>query len=257
MAEFKTHLLVWISSILDHWGSLGTGGIIVLLIQILKESKPKIFNWQFSRRTLLAFLLFAMFQSWQVEYTSRIGREKDLIRSNAENDGLRRDLIVQANRLRDERDMALGDLRADCAAKDAKAQTLEKQNRDQQASINGCLSKAIDLIPKPEPFRQTILTMEQFQDNKNTSTRISRFLLLTNKSVSPLIMGAYCNGSIADLRVSIVGSGFITSAATKADAQNYRIDVATPAWTPTSPLLISVEHYDKNNDIICTFNPNQ
>ena len=70
MSNFKTLLLVWISSILDHWGSVGTGGIIVLLIQACKDKWPKFANWQVSRRVLAAFLVFAMFQSWEFEYLS-------------------------------------------------------------------------------------------------------------------------------------------------------------------------------------------
>ncbi len=45
MPSFKTLVVVWISSILDHYGVLGTGGLLVLLIQMAKEKWPTIFTY--------------------------------------------------------------------------------------------------------------------------------------------------------------------------------------------------------------------
>src|SRR5258708_17242538 len=201
MSEFKADFLLWISSIVDHWGSIGTGGILVLLIQVLKEKWPSIFNWQFSRIVLLTFLSFAMFQSWQSEYKSKVGRERDLMKANNNIDRLNRELPLQAQRMTLERDSAVNAARVECAFKNGANETLQKQNRDQQTLIAACQNQAIGLL-KPEPFKETILYLDDFHAGKpNPAMKSARFLILTNKTITPVRMAIGCNSSISELSV--------------------------------------------------------
>lgn len=112
LTELKTELLVWISSILDHLGVIGTGGFLVLLIQIMEKKWPHVFNWKTSRRVFLAFTLFAIFQSWQSEYKSHQGRNFDLIEAHHQIDIIlgRDEKLQHANDFLQGRNQQLGDL---------------------------------------------------------------------------------------------------------------------------------------------------
>jgi hypothetical protein len=199
--------------------------------------------------------MFAIFQSWQSEYLSRIGREKDLIRAHAENDGLRKDTILRAQVLGVERENAVSGAKAECAFKDGANETLQKQNRDQQSSINGCLTQAIGLIPKPEPFRQTILNLDnEFPANQNKAMKGVRFLVLANKTVTPVRVGIGCDSSIAELNVHVLGS-MLGTTASRLSLTDFRFELANASWSPESPLVVSILYFASAGDIKCSVIP--
>jgi hypothetical protein len=231
MADFKSHLLVWISSILDHWGSLGTGGIIVLLIQILKEKWPKVFSWTFSRRVLLGFLVFAIFQSWEIEYLSRLGRERDLIQAHSDYDGLRRDLTLQAQ--------TLG---AACATKDAVNQTLQRQNRDEQVLIAGCQSQALKLLT-PTELKTTPLVLHSDEGDRPEKT--IEWIIVANKSVDHPRMLIQCNRPLTSALITIVGTGTTSSGPTRISQNAWQQDIISPAWGPTDPMYAKLSYTGK------------
>lgn len=170
ISQFKTDLLVWLSATLEHLGVIGTGGIVVLLIQIAEKKWPHIFNWQTSRRVFLAFVMFAVFQSWESEYLSRIGREKDLIKARAEDDGIKRQNLAQVQSLRFQNESSSSMLRADCAVKDGINQTLQQQNRDEQVLIAGCQSQALKLLV-PEELKVTVMKLEMEAPDQNPNAK--------------------------------------------------------------------------------------
>ena len=80
--NFWTEISSWVTSILVHWGSLVTGGLIVAVLSVIRDRHPKYLQWTSARRIYYAFLLFSIFQSWQAEYESRRSRESDLAVAN-------------------------------------------------------------------------------------------------------------------------------------------------------------------------------
>jgi hypothetical protein len=72
-----------------------------------------------------------------------------------------------------------------CAVKDGVNQTLQTQNRDQQSTIDGCLSQAMKLLT-PEELKVTPIFSDA--DNSNAAIRTVRWILLVKKVVTPVRM---------------------------------------------------------------------
>lgn len=237
--EFKTDLLVWISSILDHWGALATGGVIVGILQLLKDRYPQYFSWSSAWKVAAVFLTFSVFQSWQQEYKSKLGREKDLLASNHVDDSLRQEFRYQSQKLSDK-----------CEAKDSVNLTLQAQNRGQQATINGCLSQAMKLL-SPEPLKITPLVFDN--DVNDPNLKKVRWLVLTNRIVTPVQMNVACDQDVErGASVWIVGAGILGGGVDRIAPRVLGVNIATPAWSPISPLLVSMS-YKGSNNIACSF----
>ena len=82
--------------------------------------------------------------------------------------------------------------RQDVAFRDGTNQTLQNQNRDQQTTINGCLTQAMKLLI-PEPRKLTVLWLDE---ETKDSFKETRYVLLTTRPVTPVQMAVVCNGRI-------------------------------------------------------------
>jgi hypothetical protein len=228
MFEFKTDLLLWISSIADHWGSLVTGGALVGLLALLKEHIPHYLKWATALRIGVAFLLFAIFQSWEQEYKSRIGREKDLVSSNHTIDLMKQDFRFESQRLT-----------SICDTRDAVNQTLQNQNRSQQGTINGCLSQAIRLIAPPTPHIKSFPTTNA----QRPGVPQIDYILTTNIQRSPVDLIAQCNFPIVDAEFTVLTeSGGTTQIelGRSVGTMQYQMTISSPAWTASDPLKITL-----------------
>jgi hypothetical protein len=138
--------------------------------------------------------------------------------------------------------------KTDCALKEGINQTLEKQNRDQQSTINGCLSQAMKLLT-PEPMKITPVVL----DNETISElKKVRWLVIVNKTITPVQMNVVCNKPIENGSVWIVGTGILGGGAGNIAPQVLGVNISTPAWSPTSPLLVTMS-YRGADDIVCSF----
>jgi hypothetical protein len=239
LGDFKTDLLVWLSSILDHWGALATGGVLVALIQLLREKHPRYFNWSTARRVAAVFLTFAIFQSWQQEYRSRLGREKDLVMSNHVVDMQKQQFAFAAQKIEGR-----------CEAKEGVNETLQHQNRDQQSTINGCLSQAMKLLT-PAELKVTPVLMDPVAPNPATTN--TQWILLANKTVTPVRMVVSCTADIESVVVSPIGSAFMGGSG-KLNSRSWETIIHSPAWSPTLPLQATISYKGKG-DMACSFNP--
>lgn len=249
--DFKSIFFAWVSSILDHWGALMTGGILMALVALLRDRFPKYVTWTRARRLAFAFLLFAIFQSWEQEYKSRLGRERDLIASNTRVDYLSREAINQQQRLDARCDLQLASVRQDSASKEAVAQTLQKQNRDQQSTIDGCLSQAMKLLT-PEEQKTT----PNFFDNNNSTNvaiRTARWILLTNEALTPVRMVIQCDKYLESASAHPIGGGAMMGSGSSRLARNaWENNIQSPAWTPAQPFIATVS-YRGDEQIVCSF----
>jgi hypothetical protein len=238
---------VWLSSILDHFGVISTGGVLVALLQIFKarfgDRYPQYFSWSFSRRLFLLFVVFAVFQAWQQEYKSRIGREKDLVAANHSIDLLRQDHKYEAQRIT-----------AQCESKNAVNETLQHQNRDQQQTINGCLTQAMKLLT-PEPQKATPIWFDRHGDGTLTQ---NRWIVLINKTITPVDLFIACNKDLESVGVSVIGVGTMIGGGGRLSRTQWEYRFTSPAWGPTSPIFVTISsHPDQTGDnaASCSFTP--
>ena len=137
-----------------------------------------------------------------------------------------------------------------CAVKDGINQTLQKQNRDQQSTIDGCLSQAMKLLT-PEALKITPVFFDN--DTSNAVVWKSRWILLTNKTVTPVSMVVSCNAVLDSVDVSPIGGTMMGSAGNKLGPSAWGSNIQSPAWAPTAPLLARVSHRGRDS-IVCSFN---
>jgi hypothetical protein len=142
----------------------------------------------------------------------------------------------------------LAGIKADLANANGKDEVLNKQNRDQQSTIDGCLSQAMKLLT-PEALKTTPLV---FDNETVGEIKKVRWLVIANKTITPVQMNVSCDKPLEDGSVWIVGSGLLAGGAGKVGPQVLGVNISTPAWSPTSPLLITMS-YRGGGDIACHF----
>jgi hypothetical protein len=139
--------------------------------------------------------------------------------------------------------------RDELLVKNYTALTEEQKTANQsQASLAQLSSKILD-INKPAVQKITPIFFDK-DESKSPST--ARFLLLTNKDVSPVAMQINCNGSLESVSLASLGGGPRGSTEPSRLAPNsFEIEISTPAWTPTAPIMATVFYY--RTDIVCSF----
>jgi hypothetical protein len=145
----------------------------------------------------------------------------------------------------------ISSLGQECAVKDGINQTLQKQNRDQQSSINGCLNQAITLL-RPEPERMTALVLDS--DFASTDVRRTRWLLLINRTTTPVNLVTACEGvEIESVDVHVVGTSIMAGGSSRLTQNMWQTNITMPAWGPTSPLIDTIQYHGTENSV-CSFN---
>jgi hypothetical protein len=139
----------------------------------------------------------------------------------------------------------------ECAIKEGISQTLQKQNRDQQATINGCLSQAMKLLA-PEEFKMTPVFFDE--DYSNAVIRKARWILITNKLVTPVRMLIQCDKYLESAYSGPVSGASMGSGGNRLAPNVWSSEIQSPAWTPTLPFLATVS-YRGGGDIVCSFTP--
>lgn len=149
--------------------------------------------------------------------------------------------------------IAATEAKTEAALKEGIDETLQKQNRDQQSSINGCLSQAMKLLA-PAPFKMTALKLDVpgAIEPQNAAIKTADILLLANQSVTPIRLVTVCTGPIVNFSSSVVGSGIRSGNDYRLSYNTYQTSISLPAWTPDSPLLVSVQ-YRGGADFNCNF----
>jgi hypothetical protein len=155
--------------------------------------------------------------------------------------------LAETSRLRSEMERQ----EKDCAVKEGINQALQRQNGDQQGTINGCLSQAMKLLT-PQPFQLNVLLLDN--EFTETSLRRTRWIIVTNKIVTPVLMQVSCNRDIERTYVWIIGSGIRGGGEDRVTPRVFSINIVTPAWSPATPMLVSVWSKGDEN-IACIFHP--
>lgn len=141
----------------------------------------------------------------------------------------------------------LTEIKTDRAVKEGIIQTLERQNRDQQKTVNGCLSQAMTLL-SAKPFRMTILKLDLPH-----IANAWNVLLITNQVVSPVTIKVVCNAPVVRVTSEIIGGGVRLGNDSRLTPDSYETTVSLPPWTPEAPMLVTAEHQGHDEDFSCRF----
>jgi hypothetical protein len=147
------------------------------------------------------------------------------------------------------------------AVKMALADTYSATLTTQQATMNSCMS-TIGQLEKPEALK--ILPFLLRRTVKNASPDVSgyasdakyvaQFLLLTNKTITPIRMIVTCDRGITSAGGAILGTASTSGGGSgKLSENSYLFVLTSPAWGPTAPLVMVVFSNDAQLGA-CSFN---
>lgn len=145
---------------------------------------------------------------------------------------------------------SIAEARGECAATKGVNQTLQNQSRDQQSTINGCLSQAMKLLT-PGPLEWTPKAFEV--DRSNSTISVSRWLIFTNKTVPSVDMVITCDSEIQQLSGKVVGDASNAGSGARLSDKSWELRVTSPAWEPTAPVLVNISTRG-SGVLTCSFN---
>ena len=233
------HILaeVWpfIASVFSHWhvwlSGGGLGGVIVIGVALVE----RLSNKSLSKRAhiylfLIAFFLCACFLSWVEKDDSLHAAERTITQNEQQ----------YANSL-GAATHAYNDLQAHCQYQAGVVDTLGQQNRDQQNSINNCQNQALKLLVPPGLHLTSIL-LRYTRNPQGNGTVIVRYLVLTNKDLSPVKLRVTCNRKLLSAEIGTVGfahASYGTSGTVESE-KAARVEMTTPPLTSTNPIYIDL-----------------
>jgi len=147
----------------------------------------------------------------------------------------------------------ISDWRVKCSSLEGANGVLGSQNRDQQNTINNCQTQALKLLT-PEAEKMTVITM--YDVSPSAHDRLAEFVLLINKTITPVRLSVVCDKQVTQGMGSPAGGGaFIgrTDLLPPNGLQVGQVGQADPAWTPVSPLMITMHYASDAPDIKCSF----
>ena len=136
--------------------------------------------------------------------------------------------------LRQDLGLAYTKLQTSCAKTEGKEEALDKQNRDQQGTINKCQAESIKLL-SPQPLRWVPLALDKVIDG---NTIKGKWIVVTNKTVIPIDLIIDCDKPITALNGSVVASPSLAQAARLTD-NSWELKISAPAWDPVNPILVN------------------
>jgi hypothetical protein len=146
-------------------------------------------------------------------------------------------------------------LTTQCAVREGINRTLERQNRDQNLLIAGCQSEALKLLT---PVATKITPVVFDQEQKGVITRTVRWIVLSNKLLTPIHFNTVCDQGVAEIysvNTRVLGGGNAIlnggSGRLAPTAWETRRD---GTWSPENPLFVTIE-YRGLQDIACSFTP--
>ena len=134
----------------------------------------------------------------------------------------------------------LSGLRQTCAKTEGANGVLTKQTADQQNTINNCQSQAIKLLT-PEALKISPYLMD-FGGGSGT-TKVALYLVLTNKTITPVVGVLSCDKQAKVLTGGMLGAGggMGGGGPISKETPKYRfiisyVRTSSPAWVPSTPM---------------------
>lgn len=150
----------------------------------------------------------------------------------------------------------LGNIKTSNAVKDGINQTIQKQNRDQQGTINGCLSQAMKLLT-PEELKITAIVFDK-KVGQSLPVNSYRILVMTNKTMVPVNLTVSCNMPIGSLTGYSIGDddnehGVVIGGSGRLTDTVWGFGQTVPPWTPTRPLVLNLT-WKGGSNMSCSIN---
>jgi hypothetical protein len=124
----------------------------------------------------------------------------------------------------------------------------------QQATMNSCMATLGDL-EKPQPLKITPFHLGVVEDRKNPALAqySTDFVVLTNKIITPVRLVVTCEPGLVQAGGGVLGTATITGGGWNIlpSPKSIGIGFSSPAWTPDSPMLVTV--YSKEKVTGCSF----
>ena len=250
-------------AILWNHFTLSGGCVLTVLVGLYEKYwKTASVSMATYSRVILVLFVFACFQAWQGERESKVGRERDLNKQELANIGQKRLTTLETeNRIRKEIEKDHCDSLLQASQRninDYGHLVLAQQSVDQgkQRQTAACL---LDLAEarKPVPRRMRQIGLWY---NSHVSPKSTIWLLVTNKSVTPLSVTVSCHAerpiSITNFQAVVVGdveSLNLSNPALKVAENTWTVTIGSPAWTEDSPVLANVVYNGEPDKIICQF----
>ena len=121
-------------------------------------------------------------------------------------------------------------------------ETLTRQNRDQQNTINNCQNQALTLIA-PKQLRFSVKIAGLGIDESGPQGRVERTLIIvsTNKTVDPVLGTLKCDQEfhVYGWNTTIDAHYLMTVANERKSLYEFPVEINTPAWTPDNYLVFA------------------
>lgn len=175
---------------------------------------------------LVAFLVFALFQAWEEQYTSAEGRAALISDVAVQNASLERDKNGQA----------------------AQIQLLQNQVHTQQETLNEAVVQ-LGKANAPVPLKITALPLREIDAHS------AEFILLTNQQITPVRLLVTCPAGLREASAGVLGAGLqsVGGWGGRFSGAQFGVGILSPAWTPISPLLVTLR-YDQEKLGTCYWN---
>jgi hypothetical protein len=204
---------------------------------------PKLFliKWKWARYLILSFVLFSIFQSWETEYVSRLGRESDLRAAN-----ISRDYAVEGSRLAAKSNNTCQDALRLSGENEGKALTQSiqalSQTQASQSKVQECLVSLGRAQQRPIKEINTFF-VGSVVNQGHPNTPSGTWVLTTNIPISPVMVTVDCGTKIVDANISIASkTGGGTQAEQTGSLPNgaYRANIQSPSWLPETPIIATL-----------------
>lgn len=186
-------------------------------------------SWKAVKRGIAAFLLVACFSVW---YEQRDTYIKSQVAVKGFQDQLQKEQSKVENR-------------------DGQITGLQNQIQNQQRTINEALVQ-LGKAQQQEPLKFNAYSLGNV-DRRSPELEIASFVVIPNRQVAPVRLLAACDGEIIDAAWRMLGTlGLTLGGMVKTEDKKQRLmEVSSPAWTPTNPMLVTV--YSKHKEMHCSF----
>ena len=190
---------------------------------------------------LVAFFLCSCFLSW-VDKDDALKVSQTAVQAQQEKDN------KAYTGLKNEFDGLI----AQCSYQAGVVDTLGRQNRDQQNSINNCQNQALHLLVPPNLQIDAFLLGDIKMKGDQAD---AQFIVITNKPISPTRLKIMCTRPILGAQALPVEQGTtIGSFGKEPKGNTVEVGFDAPAWTPRSPIKVDVNHSGALG-ASCTFVP--
>lgn len=227
MLQFLQYLPEFLVAVFSNWLLLASSGTIMFFLGIYEKYRLKrSISWRLEGVIFLCFLFFACFQAWRDEHRIALNSQVQIETLQTKNQTMKSDL----------------------GKKNVKIATLQEQIQDQQTTIDHALVQ-LGKAEQPEKLNITAYWLGQVSTQTyKSSERYGTFLVLTNKVVTPVRLVVACQASIMRASGSLLGAGGSIGGGWGGHFtdQQFGVGILSPAWTPASPLLVTVFTNAKN-----------